>query len=194
MSPGRGARDGCHVALLRGINLGGKNKLAMRDLVGLFAAAGCTDVQTYIQSGNVVFRATEAVAATLAGTIRAAIEREHGLKVPVVLRAAEELGRVAQVNPFLGRDGDTEALHVMFLDGAPSAAAIASLDSRRSPPDEFVVVGREVYLRCPNGLGRSKLGNDYFDRKLATISTVRNWRTVLRLIAMSAGSGDSARS
>lgn len=182
MSSIRGDRR--HVALLRGINLGGNNRLAMRDLVALFSTAGCTDVMTYIQSGNVVFRAPAAVTAALAGAIQTGIEREFGLRVPVVLRSADELERVVRDNPFLGRDADTDALHVMFLAAAPAPAAVASLDPQRSPGDEFAVVGREVYLRCPRGLAGTKLGNDYFDRRLATISTGRNWRTVLKLVEM----------
>src|SRR6266508_1263889 len=176
-----------HVALLRGINLGGRNKLPMKDLAALFAKAGCADVRTYIQSGNVVFRASEQVAARVPEQVRAAIEERFGLQVPVVLRTAEELRAASEHNPFLanGPDGvDTAALHVMFLDDEPTDERAAALDPERSPGDAFALRGREIYLHCPNGLARTKLTNDYFDRKLATTSTVRNWNTVLRLLEM----------
>jgi len=173
-----------HVALLRGINVGGKNKLSMDELVRVFAAEGCSDVRTYIQSGNVVFRAVPALAARLARRVAERIQRRLGLRVPVVLRTARELERVARENPFLAPGADTDALHVMFLLDAPKKAAVAGLDPERSPPDEFVVVGREIYLCCPRGVARTKLTNAWFDAQLATTSTMRNWRTVLKLIEL----------
>jgi len=186
-SSGPGGKADTHVALLRGINVGGKNKLPMDELVGLFAGAGCSDVKTYIQSGNVVFRATPKIATRLAERVSERIERSLGLRVPVVLRSAQELERVARTNPFLAAGADPEVLHVMFLADQPAKAAVTGLDPKRSPPDEFAVVGREIYLRCPQGMARTKLTNAYFDAKLATISTVRNWRTVTKLIELARG-------
>lgn len=182
----RPARETTHVALLRGINVGGRNRLAMDALVELFRALGCDEVRTYIQSGNVVFRATQARAASLADELARSIEREHGLTVPVVLRTARELADVARANPFLGAGGATpeEFLHVAFLAEAPGARALATLDPRRSPPDRFDVRGREIYLSCPNGMARTKLTNAYFDARLATTSTLRNWRTVRQLVEL----------
>lgn len=178
------AREDTHVALLRGINVGGKNKLPMAALVELCEAAGCRDVRTYIQSGNVVFRAPARLRARLAAELRAELERRHGLVVPVLLRDAQALARLLERNPFLRPGADSAALHVVFLADAPSARARAALDPRRSPPDEFVVDGSEVFLRCPNGMARTKLTNAWFDAQLATTSTVRNWQTVLRLAEM----------
>jgi len=176
--------EGVYVALLRGINLGGKNKLPMKDLVLMFDGAGCSDVQTYIQSGNVVFCATEAGASRVPTLVAKAIADRLGFKAPVVLRTARELQAVARGNPFLKAGADPDTLHVVFLADRPPPAKVAALDPARSPPDEFQVRGREIYLRCPNGLGRTKLSNAYFDSKLGTISTVRNWRTVLTLAEM----------
>jgi len=180
-SPRRTTR---HVALLRGINVGGKNSLPMDRLARLFERAGCRGVATYIQSGNVLFDAPEAALPTLAAGIARRIEAEHGLRVPVVLRSAAELSRAVRSNPFVADGFPPGSLHVMFLAEVPTPSGLARLDPERSRPDEFRVVGREVYLRCPGGLGRTKLTNAYFDRALGTVSTVRNWKTVQRLLEM----------
>jgi uncharacterized protein (DUF1697 family) len=176
-----------YVALMRGINVGGKKKLPMADLVTLFVEAGCRDVETYIQSGNVVYSATEKLASRVPDLIVKAVLDRIGFRAPVVTRTAAELRSVASANPFLRAGGaDADELHVMFLAERPTPAKVSFLDPLRSPPDEFVVRGRDIYVRCPNGVARSKLTNDYFDRSLATTSTMRNWRTVLILAEMSA--------
>ncbi|MCC6524897.1 MAG: DUF1697 domain-containing protein, partial [Polyangiaceae bacterium] len=173
-----------HVALLRGINVGGKNKLPMKELVPLFEQAGCRAVRTYIQSGNVVFRAARARAASVPEIVAEAIRARLGFRAPVVLRTADELGELARGNPFVRSGADVGALHVVFLAERPTASRVAALDPGRSPPDELVVRGREIYLLLPNGVARTKLTNAYFDATLATTSTVRNWRTVLALLEM----------
>lgn len=175
---------GVHVALLRGVNVGGKNKLPMKDLAAIFRAAECDDVRTYIQSGNVLFSASKALARRVPSAVAEAIEADFGFAVPVVLRTADELRSVAADNPFLQDGADPAALHVAFLAKKPTAAKAASLDPERSPPDEFAVRGKDIYLHCPNGVARTKLTNAYFDAKLGTTSTVRNWRTVLKLIEL----------
>lgn len=173
-----------YLALLRGINVGGKNKIPMTGLIELFGEAGCRDVQTYIQSGNVIFSADPDLAATLPGAIAARIAERFGCRVPVVLRTAAQLGEVVCNNPFLAEGTAIETLHVLFLAEQAAAHSIAELDPDRSPPDAFSVRGREVYLRLPNGAGRTRLTNDYFDAKLATVSTGRNWRTVTTLFEL----------
>ena len=175
------------VALLRGINVGGKNMLPMKDLVGMFVAAGCGDVTTYIQSGNVVFRAEAKMAEGLGSLIASRVEERFGLRIPVVLRTAAEMERVIRENPFLLRAADAEMLHVSFLADLPGADRVAGLDAGRSAPDAFAVVGREIYMRLVNGAARTKLTNAYFDSKLKTVSTMRNWRTVLKLAEMMTG-------
>lgn len=172
------------VALLRGINVGGNNKLPMRDLAAIFEALGCRDVRTYIQSGNVVARAPASTVASLSEAVSKGIRDGFGLTVPVVLRTGAELASVVADNPFLAAGSDPTTLHVMFLRDVPTAAQVASLDTARSPGDAFAVRGRDVFLHCPNGFGRTKLTNEYFDRKLSTVSTVRNWKTVLTLLEM----------
>ncbi len=173
-----------HLALLRGINVGGKNMLPMKELRDMFTAAGCDDVRTYIQSGNVVFRADPNIIAPLADAVTAQIAARFGYRVPLVVRTAEEVGEVISHNPFIAVGAAEETLHVLFLAGRPKAAHVDALDPNRSPPDEFAVRGQEIYLRLPNGAGRTKLTNAYFDAQLATISTGRNWRTVTTLFAL----------
>jgi uncharacterized protein (DUF1697 family) len=173
-----------YVALMRGINVGGKNMLPMKDLVGIFAAAGCGEVVTYIQSGNVVFCADDKVVKRLESVIAKKVEEQFGLKVPVVLRTASEMEAVVRGNPFLKAEAAEEMLHVSFLADRPGVNLVAGLDVMRSPPDEFAVIGREVYMKLVNGAARTKLTNAYFDSKLKTVSTMRNWRTVLKLAEM----------
>jgi uncharacterized protein (DUF1697 family) len=173
-----------HLALLRGINLGAKNKLPMKDLGEMFASAGCGKVRTFIQSGNVIFVAAPGRADRMPDLIRGQIAKHFGYQVPIVLRTTEQLANVIRNNPFLKAGVAEQELHVLFLGDLPAPRAVQSLDPDRSPPDEFRIAGREIYLRLPNGVGRSKLNNQYFDSRLGTISTGRNWRTVTKLFEL----------
>jgi len=172
-----------HLALLRGINVGGKNVLPMKDLAQMFSSAGCSNVRTYIQSGNVIFE-TRGRAPKIAAAITTEIEKHFGYRVPLVLRTSEQLLKTVRGNPFLPKVADQRWLHVYFLAHPPNAAAIAALDPARSAPDAFHVIGQEIYLHVPNGMGRTKLTNAYFDSKLSTTTTARNWATVLKLSEM----------
>ncbi len=172
-----------YVALLRGVNVGGRNKLPMADLKEIFAEAGCAAVQTYIQSGNVVFEAAQDLAERVPEIVTLAISRRFDIETAVIVRSREELRQVADSNPF-DTSGDPRLLHVAFLQDTPGAEAVARLDPLRSPPDAFAVRGRNVYLHYPNGVARSKLTNEYLAAQLETVSTMRNWRTVLTLLEM----------
>jgi len=139
-------------------------------------------VRTYIQSGNVVFTADLAPAARIPSRIAKAILNRFGFEVPVITRTLGEVEAIASNHPFLEDGVDTKTLHVVFLLDRPTRPGIAALDPNRSAPDTFAVHGREIYLRCPNGVARSKLTAQYFDSRLKTISTARNWSTVLKLL------------
>jgi uncharacterized protein (DUF1697 family) len=169
------------VALLRGINVGGKNKVPMAELRELFATLGHEDVVSYIQSGNVVFT-SPVKPAQAAGDIAAAIKKEFGLPVPVIVRTRAELAKVTTSNPYLKRGADASKLHVTFLADRPTAAAIKQLDPDRCPPDKFTVQGKEIFMFMPNGMGRTKLTIDYFEKRLGTQGTARNWNTVNKLL------------
>jgi len=173
-----------YVALLRGINLASRNRLPMKTLEKMFSDAGCDRVRSYIQSGNVFFRANKTLAGKLSNHIAAQILESFGFRIPVILRTAEQMAETVKGNPFLQNEAMTDMLHVMFLANQPSQERIAALDHDRFLPDEFVIRGAEIYLRLPTGVARSKLTNTYFDSKLATVSTGRNWKTVNKLLEM----------
>ena len=165
-----------YIALLRGVNVAGQRKVPMSDLRSLFETLGHTDVRTYIQSGNVVFAAKAGTPTRIRSTIEKAVEHDFGFDVTVLLRTAAEMAAVVKRNPY----GDDA--HVMFLEGAADKKRVAEIDPARFVPDEFTVHGHEVFLRCPNGLGNAKINNTFFERKLATKATTRNWRTVTTLL------------
>jgi uncharacterized protein (DUF1697 family) len=169
------------VGLLRGINVGGKNKVPMTQLRTLFESLGHTEVVTFIQSGNVVFTARGSVAPE---SLERAIESEFGIDITVVLRTPRELEKVVTGNPF--PNADASKLHVGFMANKLTAAAVKKLDAERFLPDEFAVRGRETYLHLPGGLGRAKLPG-YLDRQLKIPTTVRNWNTVTKLVDLTGG-------
>ena len=174
-----------HLALLRGINVGGKASLPMKELAGLFAAAGAASVRTYIQSGNVIFRAADPALVTAAVT--AEVARIYGYPGRIVLRSAEELRGAYTSNPFQKAGAPVETLHLYFLADSPAPAAVMALDPDRSPGDSFAVVGRDIFLHLPNGMARTKLTNAFFDTQLKMVSTARNWKTVAKLVEMMEG-------
>jgi uncharacterized protein (DUF1697 family) len=167
-----------YVAMLRGINLGGHKRVAMQDLRALVAALPAQDVQTYVQSGNVVFRSGQ-TAAALVSALEERIRSGLGLDVTVLLRTEAQLRRVVSGNPFAGVD--VAKLHVTFLAEKPARDGARELEASDFHPDGLRVVGQEVYLHCPNGYGRSKLGNTFLERRLGTAATTRNWKTVTAL-------------
>jgi len=175
------------VALLRGINVSRANRLAMGDLRMTIQAIGFDNVATYIQSGNVVFDTSGSDASTeesLAARIRDALAVQHGVDVPVVVRSADELLRVAAALSAAESAADSKLLHVLFLDKEPAVGADASIEPQRYEPDRWTVDGRQIYVRYPNGSGRSKLTIDVFERALGVTATARNLNTVRKLAAM----------
>jgi uncharacterized protein (DUF1697 family) len=155
----------------------------MRDLRELMAALGAEEVTTYVQSGNVVFKSAK-TAARLGPEIEQRIERDLGVSAKVLLRSRSQLAKVVAANPFGKRDPST--LHVTFLAGVPPRAKVRALDSDDAKPDDFRCLRQEVYLHCPNGYGRSKLTNAYFEKQLGVPATTRNWKTVRALTDLSA--------
>lgn len=173
-----------YAALLRGVNVG-KNKLAMADLRALLTDLGGERVETYLQSGNAVFGHATADPAALAGTIEQGLA-DLGVTSRVLLRTGAELAEVLAGNPYLARESDPAKLHVTFLAGPPEPDRTERLQVPAGETGTFSVHGREVYLHCPNGYGRTKLTNSFFESRLATAATTRNWRTVTALSELTA--------
>jgi uncharacterized protein (DUF1697 family) len=171
-----------YLALLRGINVGGKASLPMKELSAIFAGCGACGVRTYIQSGNVIFEAD--APEPVVAQVTAEIARVYGYPGRIVLRSAAELKAAYKANPFAKAGAPAETLHVYFLADVPDPVGVKALDPDRSPGDSFAVRGREIYLHLPNGMARTKLTNAYFDSKLKTVSTARNWNTVGKLLEM----------
>jgi uncharacterized protein (DUF1697 family) len=175
-----------YVALLRGINLAGRNRVSMADLRKVFGGLGAEDVTTYLQSGNVVFK-SRVKPAELIEAIEAGVARRVGSEVTVILCGKAELAKVLAQNPLAGSGRDPEKLHVTFLSETPTRDRVRALDPKQGEPDEFRVVGGRVYLHCPNGYGRTKLGNAYLEKQLGVAATTRNWKTVTKLAELTGG-------
>jgi len=174
-----------YAALLRGVNLGPHKRMKMVRLRESFESLGLEQVQTYIQSGNVIFKTRGSVANDLCREIEERIFKDFGFEAPVILRKHEELRRVAGSNPFATQRGIvTSKLHVIFLADAPSPAALEALKQLTRMPDESRCIGREIYLHLPNGMGQSSLANNPVKRRWLKRSTTRNWKTVNQLHEM----------
>ena len=173
---------GTHVLLLRGINVGGRNRLRMADLRSLVERLGYADVRTHLQSGNVVCTGP-GTPADAAGAMAHAIRDELGLHVPVVARSAPEWAAVLTAHPFVGDEDDPTRLHVAFLDGVPEPERVAGLEARAGAfaPDRFAVAGAHVYLHVPGSYADTRLQNALLEKELGRSATTRNWRTVAAL-------------
>jgi len=176
-----------YVALLRGINVGGKHKLPMRDLKALLEQCGCVDVRTYIQSGNVILSSPNKDPAALEKQITAAISKRHGFAPRVYLLTCAELEKAAAANPFPQAAENPTSLHLFFLDAPPKNPDVESLEALKTGSEAFALKGKVFYLYAPEGIGRSKLA-ERTGRFLGVDSaTARNWRTVTTLLEMSKG-------
>ncbi len=172
---------GTYVALLRGINVGGRAKVSMSDLRKLFADLGYADAKTYIQSGNVIFSASLRSPARAATEISHRIEKDLGVKCSVLLRTVKELVDVLESNPYLAEGVELSTLYVAFLDEKPSRKVSSGLVVPPGETAEFTVVGREIYLHYPDGYGRTKFSNTFIEKRLGVVATTRNWNTVTKL-------------
>jgi uncharacterized protein (DUF1697 family) len=172
-----------YIALFRGINVGGSHLLPMKELSLVLEKNGCTDVQTYIQSGNVIFRSPISDAAHLARRLTGVVSRSHGFGPWVLVLTPSELERAAAGNPFPQADENPKSLHLFFLAEQPKAPDLKSLHSLKARTEDFALKDRIFYLYTPDGFGRSKLAARA-ERLLGVDSTARNWRTVTTLLEM----------
>lgn len=173
------------ISLLRGINVGGNHQIKMDALRELYASLKLKDIQTYVQSGNVVFRASDKDLAKLPRRIEDALEKKYGFRPDVIHRTASEMKDTVARNPFAGR-GDIEPgkLLVLFLADRLSKEARAKVLELKIGPEEMHVSDQEVYIYFPEGMGRSKFPFTAFGKALQTSSTGRNWNSVTKLLEM----------
>lgn len=173
-----------NVALLRGINVGGNNKVAMSDLRGLLAKLGLKDTQSLLQSGNLVFR-SDARSGDLEQLLEAEAEKRLGLRTEFFVRTADEWRAVIARNPFrAAAQGDPSHLLVVFLKDAPDAKRVGALQAAITGPERVLAEGRQTYITYPAGIGGSRLTAGVIDRMLGARCTGRNWNTVLKLGAL----------
>jgi len=172
-----------YIALFRGINVGGKNILPMKELRGQLDSLGLQQVITYIQSGNVVFQSEEGEPTQISTRISTAIEKSHGFTPRVMVLKLEELEQAIKTNPFKEAESEPKTLHLGFLDSEPVNPDLEKLESIRKENERFELHGRYFYLHAPDGIGRSKLAANA-ERLLGTPMTDRNWRTVSKIMEM----------
>lgn len=171
-----------YIALLRGVNLGPNKRMKMEKLRESFNGMGLEQVQTYIQSGNVVFKAGRVSQAALCRKLEARIIADFGFSSSVITRTQEELGQAIERNPFVKKRGvDSTRLHVTFLADEPERSVLEELKGLTKHPDESICLGREIFLHLPNGMAKSSLTNNPLERRLLKIATTRNWNTVSQL-------------
>jgi uncharacterized protein (DUF1697 family) len=169
------------IVLLRGINVGGKNKLPMADLRGAAESAGYADPTTYLQSGNLIVRDVAASKVPrVAGDIHDSIKATTGLDVPIITRTVDEWRAIIDANPFPDAAADGKTLHLVVLDGK-ATAKVKDFDHSKFAPEALGVSEREVYLWLPDGIGRSKLAAAVMRLDNANSGTARNWKTVVAL-------------
>ena len=174
-----------YIAMLRGINVSGHKIIKMEQLRASLAALRFSNVQTYVQSGNVVFEAANDSAASLSKKIERKILGDFGFSVPIILRTPQEMDKIIQSNPLLKTPAiDLCRLHVTFLSDDAPKSALEQLRPLAAATEQFRIMGREIYLYCPDGYGITKLSNTAIEKKLSVVATTRNWKTVNTLLAM----------
>lgn len=189
-SDGHGTRIGMKtfIALFRGLNVGGNNVLAMKDLVSLLEDLGMVRPRTYIQSGNAVFGSDARGSARLAAEIRTAVDSAHGFEPEVLLLDTRELQRALTSNPLTEAENDPSRLLLYFLAGVPEHPDLEEIERIKSPSERFALLGAVFYLHAADGIGRSRLAARA-EKLLGVPATARNWRTVLKLMEMAGDSG-----
>ena len=161
--------------------------IKMPQLKTLYESLGFAAVQTYIQSGNVIFSSKNKDQYSISAGVEAAIEESFGFPVTVIIRRSSEMGRIIDACPFIGLKGiDEGKLHVTFLKARPAPALVSALESlAANSTDQYRLGASEIYLHCPNGYGRTLLSNGFFEKHLKVVATTRNWRTVHALFDLS---------
>ena len=171
-----------YIILLRGINVGGKHKLPMANLRTLLTNNGFKEVATYIQSGNILVQSNE-TAANITKQVHGLIVDAFGYDLPILTLTQEEIQQAITNNPYAATESDIKKLHVSFLATTPSSELINETPHYDNN-DQFHVTNKTVYIHCPDGYGKTKYTNSFFEKHLHTAATTRNWRTTLKLLEM----------
>ncbi len=171
-----------YISILRGINVSGQKLIKMEKLREAYSDLGFADVNSYIQSGNVIFKTGPTDSRALEERIRNRISKVFGFEVPVLVKEMKEVETVIFNNPFIkDKNKDIGFLHITFLSESPHQDDLDKLSTHNYTPDEFILIEKEVYLYCPNGYGKTKLNNNFFESKLKVNATTRNWKTINEL-------------
>ena len=168
--------------MLRGINVSGQKKIRMTELQSLYESLRLTNVQTYVQSGNVVFDSAEGDATKLTKAIETQIEATFDFSVPVLIRNADNFKRIIESHPF--KNEESNKVLVTFLYEHPEQSKLDDLSKYKDKVDQFVIGEQEILLFCPGGYGKTKLSNTFFEKRLDVIATTRNWKSVNALYEM----------
>lgn len=171
------------IAFIRGINVGGRTKLPMKDLVGTLERVGIRGAVTYIQSGNVAFRCSKVQTAELSRRISSAIQGDYGFQPAVIVLSIQEVEHAIATNPYPEGQKDPGSLHLFFLGEAPAAPDLDALQATAAPSERFTLHRRIFYLHAPDGIAQSKLAANV-EKHLGVTTTARNWRTVTRTLQM----------
>jgi uncharacterized protein (DUF1697 family) len=173
-----------YVAIIRGINVGGHNRVNMQRLREALGKAKFQDVQSYIQSGNIVFNTHKTSVSRLESTVRKILQSNFKVDVPVIVRDEKEWKKTVKRNPFLQRTDDLTKILVTFLSAKPAMSDVRTLAQVQFPHDEFIVDGKDVYVFCKEGYGKTDIPNLFFEKKLNVTGTTRNWKTVMEIAGM----------
>ena len=173
-----------YISLLRGINVGGKNKIVMKELKAMYEDLGFKDVITYIQSGNVVFDSKKYSPEKLSKKVSDGIKSKFGFDIPVLTLTKKDINFAFDNNPFIKRGESIEKTLVVFLEKIPPENSEEIISEVKSGNDEFKIADNLIYLFCPDGYGRSKLTHSMFESKLKVKATARNWKTVTKLVEL----------
>ena len=174
-----------YIAMLRGVNVTGHNTIKMEVLRGLCQGLGFRNVETYVQSGNIVFQALLENPEAISKRIGETVLRSFGFDTPVIVRTSKEMRNVIGNNPFLKEKGiDSSKLHVTFLSETAQKGSEKKLETLATNPDRFYPASHEIYLYCPGGYGRTRLSNNAIEKALSIEATTRNWKTTNTLFEM----------
>jgi uncharacterized protein (DUF1697 family) len=168
-----------YISLLRGINVSGQKKILMKDLAALYATLGFTNINTYLQSGNVVFQCDDTEKAAISIKIQQKIHEKYGFEVPTLILDVATLQNAIKNNPFTD---NTDQLYLTFLADIPTQTNQKKIQADAYLPDKYEIIGHIIYILCPNGYGNTKLSNNFFENKLKVTATTRNWKTVNALM------------